>query len=200
MLRGIGDGLGEPGRPGAPALEGLVRLRRVGAVLEREPLHERDFLDRVARETVDRDDGLEAEARDVPEVPLEIRGAALDRVEAALGLAAVVLERLGGGHEHDRARRAAPPTRQMMLKNFSIPMSDPKPDSVTTYSPSFRATRSATSELLPCAMFANGPQCTSAGCPSIVWTRFGLIASFSSTVIAPAARSCSASTGSPSYV
>ena len=87
-----------------------------------------------------------------------------------------------------------------MLRNFSIPMSAPKPDSVTTYSPSFSATRSATSELLPWAMFAKGPQWTSAGWPSSVWTRFGFSASFSSTVIAPAARSCSASTGSPSNV
>ena len=60
--------------------------------------------------------------------------------------------------------------------------------------------RSATSELLPCAMFANGPQWTNAGWPSSVCTRFGLIVSFSSTVIAPAAFSCSAVTGSPSYV
>ena len=49
-------------------------------------------------------------------------------------------------------------------------------------------------------MFANGPQWTNAGWPSSVWTRFGLIVSFSSTVIAPAAFSCSAVTGSPSYV
>ena len=85
-----------------------------------------------------------------------------------------------------------------MSKNFSMPMSEPKPDSVTTYSPSFSATRSATSELLPCAMFANGPQWTNAGWPSSVCTRFGLIVSLSSTVIEPAARSCSAVTGSPS--
>ncbi len=58
--------------------------------------------------------------------------------------------------------------------------------------------RSATSELLPCAMFANGPQWTNAGWPSSVCTRFGLIVSFRRTVIAPAARSCSAVTGSPS--
>ena len=58
--------------------------------------------------------------------------------------------------------------------------------------------RSATSELLPCAMFANGPQWTNAGWPSSVWTRFGLIVSLSSTAIEPAARSCSAVTGSPS--
>ena len=53
--------------------------------------------------------------------------------------------------------------RQVMSKNFSIPMSDAKPDSVMTNSPSFSPTRSATRELFPCAMFANGPQCTKAG-------------------------------------
>ena len=60
--------------------------------------------------------------------------------------------------------------------------------------------RVAESELLPCAMFANGPACTNAGSPSSVWTRFGLIASLSRTAIEPAARSCSAVTGSPSRV
>ena len=77
--------------------------------------------------------------------------------------------------------------RQVMSKNFSIPMSEAKPDSVITYSPSLSPTRSATSELLPCAMFANGPQWTNAGWPSSVCTRFGLIASLRTTAIAPAA-------------
>ena len=62
------------------------------------------------------------------------------------------------------------------------------------------AMRSAMIELLACAMLPNGPACTSAGCPSSVCTRFGLIASFMITVIAPAQRSISAVTGSPSYV
>src|SRR5262252_2377427 len=60
--------------------------------------------------------------------------------------------------------------------------------------------RSARIELLACAMLPNGPACTSAGCPSSVCTRFGLIASFMMTAIAPAQRSISAVTGSPSYV
>ena len=55
------------------------------------------------------------------------------------------------------------PTRQTMSKNFSMPMSAPKPDSVMTMSPSLSAIRSATRELLPCAMFAKGPQWTNAG-------------------------------------
>ena len=32
-------------------------------------------------------------------------------------------------------------------------------------------------QLLPCAMLANGPPCTNAGTPSVVCTRFGMIAS-----------------------
>ena len=90
------------------------------------------------------------------------------------------------------------PIRQTMSRNFSMPMSEPKPLSVTTYSPSLSATRSATSELLPWAMLANGPQWTKAAWPSSVCTRFGLMASLRRTVMAPAAWSCSATTGSPS--
>ena len=82
------------------------------------------------------------------------------------------------------------PVRATMSRNFSIPRSDAKPPSVTTKSASFSPMRVATSELLPWAMFANGPQWTNAGPPSSVWTRLGLIASFRSTVIEPAA--CSA--------
>ena len=58
-------------------------------------------------------------------------------------------------------------------------------------------TWSATSELLPWAMLANGPQCIRQGWPSSVWIRFGLIASLSSTVIAPAAPRSSAVTARP---
>ena len=93
-----------------------------------------------------------------------------------------------------------PPLRQTMSMSFSIPMSEPKPDSVTTYSPSFIPSRSAISDELPWAMFANGPACIRHGWPSSVWIRFGLIASLSSTVIAPAASRSSAVTGSPSRV
>ena len=46
-------------------------------------------------------------------------------------------------------------------------------------------------------MFANGPQCTNAGWPSSVCTRFGMIASLSRTAIEPAQPICSAVTGSP---
>ena len=47
-------------------------------------------------------------------------------------------------------------------------------------------------------MLANGPQCTIAGAPSPVWTRFGMIASFSSTIIGPTAFRSEAVTGRPS--
>ncbi len=60
--------------------------------------------------------------------------------------------------------------------------------------------RSATIEELPCAMLPNGPACTSTGVFSSVWSRFGLMASRMMTVIAPAALSCSAVTGSPADV
>ena len=54
----------------------------------------------------------------------------------------------------------SPDARHLMSKNFSAPMSAPKPASVTTMSEVDRATRSAMIELLPWAMLANGPQCT----------------------------------------
>jgi hypothetical protein len=61
-----------------------------------------------------------------------------------------------------------------MSKNFSAPMSAPNPASVATISFEASAIRSAMIELLPWAMFANGPQWTNAGPPSRVWRRFGL--------------------------
>ena len=85
-----------------------------------------------------------------------------------------------------------------MSKNFSAPMSAPKPASVQTMSLVASASRSAMIELLPWAMLANGPAWTKAGPPSSVWSRFGLIASRSRTVIAPATPRSSAVTGVPS--
>ena len=55
-------------------------------------------------------------------------------------------------------------------------------------------------ELLPWAMFANGPACMKQIWPSSVCTMFGLIASLSRTAIAPAAWTSSAVTGSPAGV
>ena len=59
----------------------------------------------VGREAVDRDDGVQPELADGREVADEVRGAGLDRLRAAVGVAAVVLERLHRRDEHDRARR-----------------------------------------------------------------------------------------------
>ncbi len=87
-----------------------------------------------------------------------------------------------------------------MSKNFSAPRSVAKPASVRQMSPSFSASRVASTELQPCAMLAKGPPCTSAGVPSIVCTRFGWIASRSSAAIAPVTPSASAVTGLPSAV
>mmetsp|Transcript_7833 Transcript_7833/g.25103 ORF Transcript_7833/g.25103 Transcript_7833/m.25103 type:complete len:341 (-) Transcript_7833:461-1483(-) len=93
-----------------------------------------------------------------------------------------------------------PDSRHFMLKNFSAPMSAPKPASVMTMPSlpaSCSATRSATIDELPMAMLAKGPACTRTGVPSSVCIIVGLIASFMSTVMAPAAPMSSAVTGSP---
>ena len=50
---------------------------------------------------------------------------------------------------------------------------------------------------LPWAIFANGPAWTSAGCPSSVCIKVGMIASRSNTVTAPAMPRASRFTGSP---
>ncbi len=46
-------------------------------------------------------------------------------------------------------------------------------------------------------MFANGPACTNAGCPSSVCIRLGMIASFINTVAAPATPRSSTLTAAP---
>mmetsp|Transcript_2623 Transcript_2623/g.7805 ORF Transcript_2623/g.7805 Transcript_2623/m.7805 type:complete len:204 (+) Transcript_2623:536-1147(+) len=91
-----------------------------------------------------------------------------------------------------------PLARALMLKNFSAPMSEPKPASVTTKSAAPSATRSATTLEFPCAMLAKGPQCTSAGSPSYVCTRLGSSASRSSSAMTPSALRSEAVTGVPS--
>ena len=65
------------------------------------------------------------------------------------------------------------PSRQTMLKNFSAPRSLPKPASVIAKSLFDTAKFVAIRLLQPCAMFAKGPQWTTAGVFPIVWTRFG---------------------------
>ena len=98
------------------------------------------------------------------------------------------------------ASGARPDARHLISKNFSAPISAPKPASVTTISLVASAARSAMIELFPCAIFANGPACTKAGPPSSVCSRFGLIASRSSAAIAPATFRSSVVTGFPSVV
>mmetsp|Transcript_5438 Transcript_5438/g.22536 ORF Transcript_5438/g.22536 Transcript_5438/m.22536 type:complete len:657 (+) Transcript_5438:826-2796(+) len=97
-------------------------------------------------------------------------------------------------------RGGSPPARALMSKFFSPPMSAPKPASVTTKpsSPTSRsASLSATTDELPCAMLANGPQCTRTGVPSSVCMSVGMSASLSKTLIAPVAPRSSTVTKSP---
>mmetsp|Transcript_8357 Transcript_8357/g.18239 ORF Transcript_8357/g.18239 Transcript_8357/m.18239 type:complete len:227 (+) Transcript_8357:1266-1946(+) len=87
-----------------------------------------------------------------------------------------------------------------MLKNFSMPMSAPKPASVMTKPSgpaSLSATWSATMEEFPVAMLAKGPAWTMTGVDSAVCMRVGMMASFMSTVMAPPAPRSSAVMGAP---
>ena len=90
--------------------------------------------------------------------------------------------------------------RHLMSKNFSAPRSAPNPASVSTTSHRASASFVATTELQPWAMLPNGPQWMKAGPPSSVCTRFGLMASFRSSVIAPWALRSLARTGALSRV
>mmetsp|Transcript_20905 Transcript_20905/g.45514 ORF Transcript_20905/g.45514 Transcript_20905/m.45514 type:complete len:278 (-) Transcript_20905:888-1721(-) len=90
--------------------------------------------------------------------------------------------------------------RHLILKNFSIPMSAPKPASVTqnpSGPTSLRAISSATTDEFPVAMLANGPAWTSTGVRSTVCISVGMMASFINTVRAPPQPKSSAVTGSP---
>ncbi len=62
------------------------------------------------------------------------------------------------------------------------------------------ATLSAMIELLPWAMLAKGPAWIRAALPSRVCMRLGLMASLSSTVMAPPAPMSSAVSGLPDFV
>mmetsp|Transcript_2029 Transcript_2029/g.7063 ORF Transcript_2029/g.7063 Transcript_2029/m.7063 type:complete len:359 (+) Transcript_2029:534-1610(+) len=93
-----------------------------------------------------------------------------------------------------------PLERHLMLKNFSAPMSAPKPASVTqkpSGPASLSASWSATMDELPWAMLAKGPACTNTGVCSTVCMSVGMMASFMSTVSAPPQPRSSAVTGSP---
>ena len=85
--------------------------------------------------------------------------------------------------------------RHLMLKKRSAPMSAPKPASVMRKSPPRIPILSATMEELPVAMLPKGPAWTSTGVFSSVCIRFGFIASFSITAMAPAAFRSSAVIG-----
>jgi hypothetical protein len=78
-----------------------------------------------------------------------------------------------------------PALRHFMFKNFSAPKSAPKPASVTVYSDSRIDSFVASTLLQPWAILAKGPPWINAGLFSNVCTRFGLIAFFSNTAIAP---------------
>ena len=88
----------------------------------------------------------------------------------------------------------------MMIDVISgqVQMTVATPPSVMTTSPSFSDTRSATSELLPWAMLANGPPWMIARLFSSVCTRLGASASRSSAVMAPCALRSLAVTALPS--
>ena len=90
-----------------------------------------DLVGGVAGEAVDRDDRVDPELAHDADVAGEVGGARLDRLDAAVRIAGVVLQRLHGRDEHTASGRSLP-ARQTMWKNFSIPMSEPKPLSVTT--------------------------------------------------------------------
>ncbi len=80
---------------------------------------------------------------------------------------------------------------------FSKPRSEAKPVSLTTKSARRRARRCETTELVPWAMLAKGPQWTKAGVPSVVWARLGSMASVSRAIMGPTAPRSAARTGSP---
>ena len=72
-------------------------------MLEREPLHELELLERVGGELVHGDDRCEAEVPHDRDVPCQVGGPCLDLVRSAVEAAAVVLERADRRDEDDRA-------------------------------------------------------------------------------------------------
>src|SRR3954469_16133256 len=98
------DGFRERRGALAAALEGLVQLGGHRAALEGEALDRVHFLVGVARKAVDRDDGVQAELLHDPEVALHVGPAALDGVDSAVGVVAVMFERTRGRHEDDGVR------------------------------------------------------------------------------------------------
>ena len=159
---------------------------------------------RVAGEVVDGHDDRQAEAVDVLDVLLEVLHALVEGLDVGLGSSFS-----GTPPWSFSARTVAtittalgwmPALRHLMFMNFSAPRSAPKPASVTVYSESRMESFVARTLLQPWAMLANGPPWMKAGLSSSVCTRFGFMASFSSTVIAPWAFRSAAVTGLRSRV
>src|SRR5919204_104662 len=92
LVRGSDDRLGQRRRALAALHHGLVQLRRVGAVRERDLADELQLVVRVAGEAIDGDDGVQAELAHDPEMADQVLGAGLDRLDAAVRIAAVMLE------------------------------------------------------------------------------------------------------------
>ena len=139
--------------------------------LEREPPHRVDVRVGVGREAVDGHDGRQAELVRDAEVAREVRRAFADVAVP------VVARRLHGRDEDDGARlQPAEPADDVeeLLEAHVRGEAALGDDDVAE----LERHPVATSELLPWAMFANGPQWTNAGLPSSVWTRFGFSASF----------------------
>src|SRR6266516_3919547 len=107
LVGGRDNRFGQRGGARAALREPVVDLCGVSALLERELADELDLLGRVAREAVDRDHGVDAELAYDAEVAGEIRRPGLDRIEAAVGVAGVMLQRLDGRDEHHRVRPEA---------------------------------------------------------------------------------------------
>ena len=134
----VDHGLPQRRRALAAAGEALVDLGAVRAGLEGQALDELDLLVGVARAAVDRHHAGQAERLDDAEVAAQVGGALLDRLQASRGptrgsssrppwcLSARTVA------TSTTALGRMPPLRQTMSKNFSMPMSEPKPDSVTT--------------------------------------------------------------------
>ena len=88
---------------------------------------------------------------------------------------AVVLQRTRRGNEHDGARTNAGTADDVdVLLEAHVGAEPPGDDELASRC---SASTSATSELFPCAMFANG-SVDDRGRPSSVWIRFGFSASF----------------------
>ena len=156
-IRGLRDGLREDDRAGAAALVAVVDLSREGTGVEGKPLDGGQLLFVVTGKAVDGDHALETELPNDREVRGQVRGAALDRGDPTLGIAAVMLQRLHGRDEHDRARRqpAEPAGDVHELLEAHLGTEAALGDDVV---PELESEAVTDQELLPCAMFAKGPQ------------------------------------------